>query len=303
MKTRIYSTALIMLALLLAAGPLCGQIMNTVRGTITDKENGAPLADVKITIVSTKSSVMKFELLTDANGYFYKGGLETGTYRVTIEKNGYIPVASSLYLSIGETKTIENALEKLAPQAPASALLLDQAVELINEGKYPRAMEKLTAVLEKEPDNPAVFYYSGLIHERNGDLEKAAADLEKAINLKDDFTLALGELAKIRAKKRDFAGAEQLFKKAYSLGADDPTTLFNYGSTLINLGRGAEAGPVFEKLISIDPEFSDAYYELGIIALGNADQEKARELLAKYLELSPEGGNSSIAREILKTLK
>jgi len=303
MKKNLFHITVIFFILAVFAVSAPAQILNTIRGTITDKESGAPLAEVTVIIVSTRSAAIKFELSTDANGYFYKGGLETGTYQIRIEKSGYIPVADFLRLSVGETKTVENALERMKAQEPSNAMLLEEAVSLINQGEYQQAMKNLDKVLQKDPENPSAFYYSGLIHERGGETGKAAADLEKAIALKEDFTLALAELGKIRARKRDFTGAETLFKKAYLLGANDPVTLFNYASTLINLGRGPEAGSILEKLLSIDPDFSDAYYELAIINLGKGDQDKTRELLEKYLDLAPQGGNAALAEEILKTLK
>jgi tetratricopeptide (TPR) repeat protein len=71
---------------------------------------------------------------------------------------------------------------------------------------------------------------------------------------------------------------------------------------LTNLGRGPEARPVFEKLLALDAEYADAYYQLGLLCLGSGESARARELLEKFLVKDPENKNASLAREILKSL-
>ncbi len=69
-----------------------------------------------------------------------------------------------------------------------------------------------------------------------------------------------------------------------------------------NLGNNSEALKVFEKLISLDPNYADAFYQLGIIYLGLNDNAKAKEYFQKFIEMDPENTNASVAKEILKTL-
>jgi tetratricopeptide (TPR) repeat protein len=86
------------------------------------------------------------------------------------------------------------------------------------------------------------------------------------------------------------------------LGTTDTLVLYNYSVCLINLNKSDEAKGVLEKLISIDENYADAYYQLGIIYLGLNDNAKAKECLEKFIQLDPENANVSVAKEILKSM-
>ena len=70
----------------------------------------------------------------------------------------------------------------------------------------------------------------------------------------------------------------------------------------MNLGKSTEAKTVFENLLSLDENYADAYYQLGIIYLGLGNSAMAKELLQRFIDMDPENKNASIAKEILKHL-
>ena len=70
----------------------------------------------------------------------------------------------------------------------------------------------------------------------------------------------------------------------------------------MNIWNNSEARPIFEKLLSLDENYSDAYYQLGIIYIGLGDSAKAKELLQKFIDMDPENQSAKIAKEILKSL-
>jgi tetratricopeptide (TPR) repeat protein len=279
--------------------PLQSSILNSVRGTITDKDTGEPIPGVKIII---EIETIKYELVTDKKGYFYKSGLKNGTYQVKYEKDGYIPAVSSFHLGISETKDISVQLQVLKEVKPVKKSLMRKGVELLNAGKYTDAVETLTKAIEETPENPVLYYYRGFSYDKSGDTDKALADHKKALDLDPGFLLSLSEAGKIFAKKRDLNNAVTYYKKAYDLGTTDVLALYNYGVCLINLGNSSEALKVFEKLISLAPHYADAYYQLGIIYLGLNDNARAKEYLQKFVDMDPENTNASVAKEILKTL-
>jgi tetratricopeptide (TPR) repeat protein len=279
--------------------PLQSSILNSVRGTITDKDTGEPIPGVKIII---EIEAIKYELVTDKKGYIYKSGLKNGTYRVKYEKDGYIPAMSSFHLGISETKDISAQLQVLKAVKPVKKSLMRKGVELLNAGKYTDAVETLTKAIEETPENPVLYYYRGFCYDKSGDPDKALVDHKKALELNPEFLLSLSEAGKIFAKKSDLNSAVTYYKKAYDLGIKDVLALYNYGVCLINLGNNAEALKVFEKLISLNPNYADAFYQLGIIYLGQNDNAKAKEYFQKFIEMDPENTNTSVAKEILKTL-
>jgi len=55
-------------------------------------------------------------------------------------------------------------------------------------------------------------------------------------------------------------------------------------------------------LLSLDENYADAFYYLGIISIGQGDSEKAKELLQKFIKMDPENRNAPIAKKILESL-
>lgn len=290
-------------ALVLAVSclPLRAGILNSVRGTITDSETGLPIPGVKIIITA---STLRYETVTDEKGFVYKTGLETATYEIRFEKEGYIPGTSGFRLAISETRDISTQLKPIKQVAPPpqKVSLTNKGVEQINSGKFPEAINTLTEAITAAPSNPLLYYYRGLAIEKNGDMDKALEDFKKSLELDPQLLLSLAEAGKIYAKKKDLNNAVIYYKKAFDLETKDVLTLYNYGVCLFNLGNSDEAQKVFEKLISIDPNYPDAYYQLGIIYMGANDNAKAKEFLEKFVAMDPKNENVPVAKEILSTL-
>ena len=304
-KTGKSPSCLISLMCVLAAACLWAAITGAVDGTIKDTATGLPVPGVKITLVSVKTETLAFELTTDQKGHFYKSGLVPGFYKMTLEKEGYVPQGGSIRIVLDETTRLDLRLEPgKGPEAtgPTAAKTIVAASALITAGKYDEAITRLGEAIAGFPLNPVPYFYRGLAYEKSGKSEEALRDYQKAIELKPDFILPHSRSGMIWAKKGDYEKAGEFYKKALDSGDQDPTTLYNYGVCLTNLGKSADARPVFEKLLAQDPEYSDAYYQLGTLCLSSGETARAKELLEKFIVKDPENKNAAIAKEILKTL-
>jgi len=304
MTGRILSSALIFIWAFHAAG-LGAAITGAVDGTIKDMATGQPVSGVKITLVSAKTESLTFELTTDRKGHFYMSGLIPGNYKMTLEKEGYVPQGGSIRIVLDETTRLELKLEPAkGPEAgaPAVARTVALANELMAAGKSEEAIARLSEVITQLPVNPVPYYYRGLVYEKSGKSEEALQDYQKAIELKADFILPHTRSGMIWAKKGDFEKAGEFYKKALDSGDQDPTTLYNYGVCLTNLGKSAEAREVFEKLLAKDPEYSDVYFQLAILCLNAGETARAKELLEEFIVKDPENKNAALAKEILKSL-
>mgnify|MGYP001094845819 CR=1 FL=1 len=271
-------------------------------GYIKDAQTGKSLSKVKITLIYTKSEIMKYELRTDKKGHFYRGGLTPGFYKVMFEKDGYLPLATSIRVKLGDTSKVDIKLKPVETLVTKSVKSSIQGSELLNSGKYEEAIEKFTEAITEEQLNPIYYYYRGVALEKSGNADKALEDYQKSVELEPDFILPLSRAGIILAKSRNFERAAEFYKKSVELGDQNTATHYNYGVCLLNLGNNAEAKSVFEKLLTMDKNYSDAYYQLGIIYIGFGEASKAKEFLQKFIDMDPENKNASIAKEILKTL-
>ncbi|UCC39885.1 MAG: tetratricopeptide repeat protein [Candidatus Aminicenantes bacterium] len=273
-----------------------------VEGFVKDEQTGKPILKAKITFVSTKSSSIRLVSHSDKKGHFYRGGFTVGVYQIIVEKENYMPMQSTVRVSLGDTAKIEIKLRPFKGPPPLTKKISSKAISLLNEGKYEESIEKFTESIADDPENPIFYYYRGAAFEKTGDLDKAMEDYQKSVELKPDFILPTANIGKIYAKKKQFEMAIEFYKKAVELGDQDATNYYNYGICFMNLGKNEQAKEVLEKLISLDENYSDAYYQLGIIYIGLGNSALAKEFLQKFIELDPENKNASIAKEILKSL-
>lgn len=277
-------------------------VTGAAEGFVKDANTGKIIIKAKITLIYTRNEIMKYELHTDKKGHFYKGGLTPGIYRVNAEKEGYLPVAQTVRVRLGDTVKVDIQLEPLAAETPATVKMGQQAIKLFQAGKYQEAAEKFTEGISKGEANTILYYYRGLSYERSGQIEKALEDYNQSIKLKPDFVLPYSRIGIIYAKQKSYQQAVNFYKKAVELGSKDVTTIYNYGVVLMNLGRTQEAKSVFEKLLRLDENYSDAYYHLGIIYLGQGDSAQAKELLQKFVDMDPENSKAPVAKKILESL-
>jgi Flp pilus assembly protein TadD/5-hydroxyisourate hydrolase-like protein (transthyretin family) len=301
---RILCSALIFIWAFQAAS-LGTAITGAVDGTIKDMATGQPVSGVKITLVSAKTESLTFEMTTDQKGHFYKSGLIPGIYKMTLEKEGYVPQGGSIRVVLDETTRLDLKLEPAKGTeagSPAMAKTVVAGNALITAGKYDEAIAQLGEAIVQLPLYPIPYFYRGLAYEKSGKSEEALQDFQKAIELKADFILPHLRSGMIWAKKGDFEKAGEFYKKALDSGDQDPTTQYNYGVCLTNLGKSAEARDAFEKLLAKDPEYSDVFYQLAILCLNAGETARAKELLEKFIVKDPENKNAALAKEILKSL-
>ncbi|NIO48261.1 MAG: tetratricopeptide repeat protein [Candidatus Aminicenantes bacterium] len=273
-----------------------------VEGFIKDEQTGEPILKAKITFVSAKSATLRLVSHTNKKGHFYRGGLTVGVYQIIVEKENYMPMQSTVRVSLGDTAKIEIKLKPFKGPPPLTKKISSKAISLLNEGKYEESIEKFTEAITDDPENPIFYYYRGVAFEKTGDLDKAMKDYQKSVELKPNFILPTANIGKIYARKREHEKAIEFYKKTVELGDQDATNYYNYGICLMNLGKNEQAKEVLEKLISLDENYSDAYYQLGIIYIGSGNSAKAKEFLQKFIGMDPENQNASIAKEILKSL-
>jgi len=280
-----------------------GQITGATEGDVLDTHTKNPIHKAKITLINANIGSIKYELYTNKKGHFYQSGMTPSIYKITIEKEGYFPRSDSIRVRLGNPEKLEITLEPFQGQVSQFSEKIEKGTKLLDEENYEEAIQIFTEGLTDDSSNPLIFYYRGMAFEKNGDIDNAMGDYQKAAELKTDFILPLSQLGKIHARQGNYEKAVEYYRKIADSGDKDATNYYNYGICLMNIGNNAEAKSVFEKLLSFDEDYSDAYYRLGIIYLSSNETEKAKELLQKFIEMDPENANASTANEILKALK
>ena len=150
----------------------------------------------------------------------------------------------------------------------------------------------LRGILADDPQNPQAHLRLGYVLAESNRCEAAEAHFRAAIAARVPTADAHLGLAGCHAASRDFDKAETLLRDALAVEPDNPVVIANQGVVLSDAGKPAEAIPLLERALSIDPDFHEARFNLAI-AFARANRRadaarQARELLARMPTDAPQ---------------
>ncbi len=128
----------------------------------------------------------------------------------------------------------------------------------------------------------------------------AQADLEKAIALKKDYSLAHLQLALLHEMQEKKSEALTEMITARNVNLSDPDMAFQLGSMLYRQSDYANAILELERTIALSPNYSNALYLLTICYDKQGQKDKAITVIKKVISLNPD--NEQLAK-ILENLK
>jgi Flp pilus assembly protein TadD len=295
--------AAMVLAVAVSAWP---QFQGKLSGTVLDAA-GNPVDKAEVSIVSQKSSSLRFEVKTDSQGHFVQIGLQPGYFILTVKKAGFVPASSEIHVGVAGDEAVKITLKSAEAEAAKSYSAADRDFfagnKLYAEQKFAEAAASYTAAVGLDPTNWAYQFNLGLAQKKAGKPEEALAAFRKAVELNPESYGANKEAGEALAKAGLFAEAKTFYEKAAGLSPDDPDAQFNLGVCLVNVGESEAALPRFEKAIVLNPDFADAYYQMATILIGQNKVPEAKAALEKFLALAPSHEKAGIARQLLDYLK
>lgn len=240
------------------------------------------------------------------------------------------------------------ALLTALSSAPASLLAQEdeqdpttQAIVFFNlgqeaheKGKLDTAIEFYEKALKLVPEFPEAEYQRGHAFVRIGKRFEAEKAFRRAIELREDWSLALAGLGGLLVSKGQFSEAEPLLNKALALdalnfpaftslvelklwsGADaktlegllrtsiELTSKANPPSTVLvakaslerSLGNPVAAGTSIAKALAIDPNDASALAEGALIAIETNDPTRADDYVTRLERRAPGASNTKILR-------
>ena len=197
--------------------------------------------------------------------------------------------------------------QTLNPQNPFNDVLLGSIYENLvsfvpDAANF--ALSSYAAAVDLDPQNPSNYLALARIEiaqadiaardkkqeaEINGYLDKVVANLEKAINLKNDYTPARFLLVQIYDRQGRLADAIKRAEELVSLNVNDTGSLFQLGFLYYKNNQFDQAKLVFERTVELSANYSNARYFLGLIYDRDAaTKDKALEQFQKISELNPD---------------
>jgi len=220
--------------------------------------------------------------------------------------------------------------QMLNPQNPSNDILLGNIYEnlipfIADAANF--ALSAYGSAVSLDPQNPANYLSLARVQiaqadiaanakkeaaEINGYLDKAVSNLEKSIELKNDYAPARFLLVQVYDRQNRLADAIKRAEELVSLNVNDVGALFQLGFLYYKNNQFNQAKPVFERVVELSPNYSNARYFLGLIydrevpanaktlADKLAAKAKAIEQFEKIAELNPD--NNEVKR-IIANLK
>lgn len=153
--------------------------------------------------------------------------------------------------------------------------LLNEALRLVEAGRFIEAEPKAREVLERRRNDPGARMVMGLVYHSRGEYEKAILELRKALDVDPTLGVAREKLADANAKL-ELAESLRLAREAVQ-DAD--------------AGRLAEAEKKAQKVLKTDAQNAYALYALGVALAARKDFGGALTALQDAKRLAPSWGD------------
>ena len=142
------------------------------------------------------------------------------------------------------------------------------------------ASASLARAEELDPDEAAWPYLAALAAEGNGDLERAAEGLERALGIRPEYVPALVRLGRLELERNRAEDAEARFRAALALHPESAAAEAGLGEVARLRGQPEKARDHFERALSLQPAANALHYPLGLVYRELGDLDRAREHLA-----------------------
>lgn len=150
------------------------------------------------------------------------------------------------------------------PAAPGYAALLQQAMQVHQDGDLDTAERLYGEVLDLRVAQPDALHYLGVLHHQRGRSDEAVELIRTALRITPNHPDAHNNLGNIHKECGRLAMAEACYRRALECAPSHFMALNNLAVVLEALERPEEAFQAYTKLLRQAPQFAQGHYLLGL---------------------------------------
>ncbi len=166
------------------------------------------------------------------------------------------------------------------------AIILTQ----LNDSKA--AMASYRKALQLKPELTVAHFNLGALLQQQGQLPQAAAHYQQAVAQQPRFFQAWANWGTVLQERGEWAAAGHCYRKALALHPDAQGH-FNLGTVLYGQGHHQEAIQAFLEAVRLDPQFADAWNDLGETWRDQGGMDEAVRYYRQALVASPGHGRAN----------
>jgi len=156
-----------------------------------------------------------------------------------------------------------------------------------NRYDIPGAGDRLQAELNELYTSPSYLVDLGTELARQGKLDQAAAEHEKALEMDPRMARAHVNLISLYGRLKQYEKAAKHYHAAVELDPDSYESHYNYGVLLTRWGKHEEAGEAYRKVLAVHPEHAEARNNLGDLLQRQGRLPEAETEFRKAIESRP----------------
>ncbi|MCB9283574.1 MAG: tetratricopeptide repeat protein [Lewinellaceae bacterium] len=150
-----------------------------------------------------------------------------------------------------------------------------------------RTEQAFREAIRRDPYLSPAYFNLAQLYYQQGKLDDAVREFRNVIRVQPDHATAWYSLGLLLAEMNDLQQAKTCLAKAADL-EENPRYYYNLGLVYQKLEQNALAEATFLKALSIDPASEANLYALAILYLQQGQLNKARGMVEKLLEISPD---------------
>jgi len=286
----------------------------TLSGTVYYPGN-KPAENVTVELHSTEGTML-FPATTTASGGYEFHGLQSGTYALMVDQQGYKRVEIPVDLTFTSNKGIIIYLEPIegkASTAPASTVsshelsMPEKAREAMESGKKKLyldknaqgALEDFQQAVAVAPDYYEAYFQLGKAYLTLGKRDDAEQSFRKCVDVSGDtYGEADVSLGSMLLDKGDLAGGEKAIRRGIELTPKSWLGFYELGRAQVNEKQFAEALKSAEEAKSLSPNSALVYRLLFNVHREQKDYPAMLEDLDAYVRLDPDSAAGARAKQL-----
>ena len=151
-----------------------------------------------------------------------------------------------------------------------------------------KSVERFKALLDLDVERGAYGHEILAYYYRDKRLiNKEAEEWEKAFSIVENERYAVN-LGKSYGKLERYQEAIAIFKRVIQLNPNSANGYFNLGNALLDIGKYEEAQKQYQMAINRDPYFYQAYARLGALLTEMGHYEEGLKVLKSAIEINPD---------------